>query len=111
MNIVKNNIARLLAIFALAAVFSSAAHAADRYVVYSLAEFTFTAWGVCDDSTTIGYHTPSSSEAESIETYTDGVNNGLDGLQIEIDESVDVGTYLVGTLNGSGENVYLVVTD
>lgn len=111
MNILRNHITRLLAIFALAAVFAGVAHAADRYVYYSIADQTYYAEGVCSDSTTEGFHTQLNSAADYIETWDDGVSNGLDALEVGVSHTAGTGTYHVATLNGSGEKVYLVISN
>ncbi len=111
MTVIKNNITRLLAFITLAIVFAGAAHAADRYVYYDLSEGTYYAEGVCDDSTTDGFHTQLNSAADYIETWDDGIGNGLDALEVGVSHTAGTGTYHVATLNGSGEKVYLVITN
>lgn len=102
---------RLFAITLLSIGLAGMVHAADRYVYYSIASQTWFAEGVCDDSTTDQFHTVLHGAAVYVETWDDGINNGLDALEVGVDDSYGVGTYHVATLAGSGEKVYLVITN
>ncbi len=101
----KNGIIRLIVAAFLWLSLIGIAQAADRYVYDNGNGW---AEGVCDDSTTDGFHTQLHASAVYVETWDDGISNGLDALEVGTDDSYS-GTYHVATLNGSGEKVYLVL--
>jgi hypothetical protein len=99
----------LLAVITLMTAFCGLASAANRYVYYSIADQTYYAEGVCDDGASDGFHTTLHGAAVYVETWDDGLNNGLDALEIGVDDSYGTGTYHVATI--SGDNIYLVITN